>query len=628
MAASISSDQDLLRSWVRQQDEAALEALIDRYRHLVHRTARRVSGDGALAADASQLVFVLLARKAPGLLTHPTLAGWLHLASLQTTRDLIRKRTRESRKIEHYQAAMEHPGDPSDTSWKELEPMLDAALADLSGKDREALLLRFYRALSIRDVGQTLGISAAAAQKRIDRALERLRRQFARRGCTLAAPLATVLLAGFASDAQAAVPAASALAAKAATGGLAAGSQGLAGIFMKSTPLSLPALVLLAGGCWIASQFHAIAGLKEDAAAAKDSATTQRPGSPVPTSALDRNPVDWAEVVRQIKENDRFYGIKPHPRLMERISRMSVDELQAALDQVSLARLTDDDRELVQQRLAQELVSKGSPRLAMDRFLPDFEKGSWKWTMGGYFKSWIDRSPDEAIHWLADHIDRMPNPSFGFLDASFHPLLESSPQTAGRLLAAIPAARRLESLRSLENGRLSPTQQESWAALVRELMPDEDRLHGITWPTLRWSDGDGAPMPLEGISAYLDRIEASHAERGACILAAARDRPELLTGDAQSLADSLEPFRRWVRESRPDLVDRASGIALAHRFMDMQEDAMNLILDYHSRIGSDDVLLPVIEHHSGEFGDRDKARMLASHLRDPALRRIQLEKLR
>jgi hypothetical protein len=55
----------------------------------------------------------------------------------------------------------------------------------LSGADREAVLLRFYRQASHRDVAAALRVSEETAKKRIHRALDKLRRLIAKKGITL-----------------------------------------------------------------------------------------------------------------------------------------------------------------------------------------------------------------------------------------------------------------------------------------------------------------------------------------------------------------------------------------------------------------------------------------------------------
>src|SRR5262249_10181067 len=66
--------------------------------------------------------------------------------------------------------------------WDDVRPLLDDAMEGLDESDREALLLRYFKNQDLRAVGNALGVSDDAAQKRVSRALERLRENFAKRG--------------------------------------------------------------------------------------------------------------------------------------------------------------------------------------------------------------------------------------------------------------------------------------------------------------------------------------------------------------------------------------------------------------------------------------------------------------
>jgi hypothetical protein len=61
---------------------------------------------------------------------------------------------------------------------------LDAALGELNEPDRDALLLRYFEGKSAREMARILGVSDEAAQKRVTRAVDRLREVLARRGVT------------------------------------------------------------------------------------------------------------------------------------------------------------------------------------------------------------------------------------------------------------------------------------------------------------------------------------------------------------------------------------------------------------------------------------------------------------
>jgi hypothetical protein len=69
-------------------------------------------------------------------------------------------------------------------------------MSELDDTDRDAVLLRYFKNHDLRTVGATLGISDDAAQKRVSRAVERLREFFAKRGVTVGASgLAVVISA-------------------------------------------------------------------------------------------------------------------------------------------------------------------------------------------------------------------------------------------------------------------------------------------------------------------------------------------------------------------------------------------------------------------------------------------------
>lgn len=82
----------------------------------------------------------------------------------------------------------------SDVAWENVEPHLDTALGELSESDRDALLLRYFERKSAREIAQTLNVSEEAAQKRVSRAVERLREFFSKRNVTIGASGLVVLI--------------------------------------------------------------------------------------------------------------------------------------------------------------------------------------------------------------------------------------------------------------------------------------------------------------------------------------------------------------------------------------------------------------------------------------------------
>jgi hypothetical protein len=119
--------------------------------------------------------------------------------------------------------------------------VLDDAVMELKEQDREAILLRYNRGLRLAEIGARLRLTENAVQKRLDRAVEQLRSNLARRGIT---STATALAIAFEQQNAVAVPAglagASAKAALAGAVGAAGVAAGLGvSTFMLVTKLQL-----------------------------------------------------------------------------------------------------------------------------------------------------------------------------------------------------------------------------------------------------------------------------------------------------------------------------------------------------------------------------------------------------
>lgn len=182
-------DLELLRRFAGDADDRMFSEIVTRHVDFVYSAARRMVVDPHLAEDVTQSVFTELARQAASISTRVAagmpLSAWLHV----TTRNLSAKlvRTEERRRARELQATAMTPQsrDPGDAAWHQLAPQLDGALAQLPDTDRDALLLRFFERQTARDIGIRLGIGEEAAQKRITRAIDKLRQVLATRGISI-----------------------------------------------------------------------------------------------------------------------------------------------------------------------------------------------------------------------------------------------------------------------------------------------------------------------------------------------------------------------------------------------------------------------------------------------------------
>ena len=188
------TDSQLLQAYAERRSEAAFAELVRRHVDFVYSAAARMVCDPHLAEDVAQGVFLALAKNAGQLTDRTVLSGWLHRTArniaAQTVRTDIRRRAREQEAF----AMSQPPSNAPDAPWEQIAPHLDAALGELNEPDRDALLMRFFQNQSAQQMAQTMGISGEAAQKRVSRAVERLRGLFAKRGLTVGTSSLVVLL--------------------------------------------------------------------------------------------------------------------------------------------------------------------------------------------------------------------------------------------------------------------------------------------------------------------------------------------------------------------------------------------------------------------------------------------------
>jgi RNA polymerase sigma factor (sigma-70 family) len=188
------TDQQLLRDYASRRSESAFAELARRHVDLVYSAALRMVHDAHLAEDITQAVFIALSKSAGQLLDRPVLSGWLHRSAQNLAANAVRTEVRRRAREQEAVAMNELLANETDTDWENIAPYLDAALGELSEPDRDALLLRYFERKSAREMSAILNVSEEAAQKRVSRAVERLRELFSKRNVTLGASGLVVLI--------------------------------------------------------------------------------------------------------------------------------------------------------------------------------------------------------------------------------------------------------------------------------------------------------------------------------------------------------------------------------------------------------------------------------------------------
>jgi len=179
-------DLQLLREYIERGSNEAFAELVNRHIGIVYSAAARQMADVHAAEDVTQAVFIALAQSARRIRRGEVLSAWLlavtrHIAAL-TRRTEARRRRREREAAELTQA-MNTPTE--DAMWDEIAPHLDEAIARLSERNREALILRYFEGKSMEEVAARLQISPEAARQRVSRGVEQLHTVFSRKGIVL-----------------------------------------------------------------------------------------------------------------------------------------------------------------------------------------------------------------------------------------------------------------------------------------------------------------------------------------------------------------------------------------------------------------------------------------------------------
>ena len=224
----MTDDTALVREYASHHSEAAFATLVTRHVNLVYSVALRQLGDAHLAEDATQAVFIILARKAETLGPGTILPVWLCRTAQYVAADALRsRRRRQNREQEAYMQSSLNQPEAETSAWPEIAPLLDLAMTRLGAKDHSAIVLRYFEGKDLKQVGAELGVSENAAKTRVSRAVEKLRQFFLKRGLSLSV---TVIATAISANSVQAAPVG--LSKTAATVALAKGATASASVLL------------------------------------------------------------------------------------------------------------------------------------------------------------------------------------------------------------------------------------------------------------------------------------------------------------------------------------------------------------------------------------------------------------
>lgn len=185
----MDSHLHLLSRYHRHGDAAAFGVLVREHAGMVFATAKRVTGDAALAEDVAQETFLELARSGQG--TVQSVAAWLHRVAWRKACNMTRGESRRRRNEQL--AAAERQSDNFEPAWEDLEPQIDAALNDLPAALRELLMAHFLEGRAQQELALNMGVSQSTVSRQLEAGVSELRVRLRSQGVICGAGLAVLL---------------------------------------------------------------------------------------------------------------------------------------------------------------------------------------------------------------------------------------------------------------------------------------------------------------------------------------------------------------------------------------------------------------------------------------------------
>src|SRR5690349_16293647 len=141
-------DLRLLREYARTGSHSAFEQVVRRHIDLVYGVCLRRLRHAQDAEDATQDVFIHLARKAGRLREGTVLAAWLHhVARIESAQHVRKLTTRRKHEMVAARLPRQEPPTESPADFE-----MDRALSRLRAGERAAILLRFFQGRNFSEV--------------------------------------------------------------------------------------------------------------------------------------------------------------------------------------------------------------------------------------------------------------------------------------------------------------------------------------------------------------------------------------------------------------------------------------------------------------------------------------------
>lgn len=176
------TDSDLIAE-IRAGSQTAFDRLMQRHEHFVFRVAYPYAGDADSALDIAQNVFIKVHRKLDTYRGSTTFRAWLARIAQNESLSWLRSRHRfaNHEDIDEVEGPTKEPDQNLCLVESERQRDLREEIGHLNQKQQQAVVLRFYEKMPLREIGETLDCSEGQVKSILFRSIRKLRDNLGRK---------------------------------------------------------------------------------------------------------------------------------------------------------------------------------------------------------------------------------------------------------------------------------------------------------------------------------------------------------------------------------------------------------------------------------------------------------------
>ena len=419
--------------------------------------------------------------------------------------------------------------------------------------------------------------------------------------------------------------------------------------FLKPSLFLPPVIALAIAGIGLGIQRQSISGMEQEIAILQKAIAVRAApergdssgamASASSQDAKDKQLLDWKKIADQLAETQKTGGdnLRIAIHLQQRLQTMTQQELVAALDEIAALDVPKESREFLEQMLIAPLSGR-DPELVLTKFIDRLQdsNGMIIRQLFNALQELAKKDPAKATAWLDQQIvagkldskslDGKSQTRIQFEGSLVSVLMVSDPDAASLRLGGMQGDQRREILSRFQLYQLKDEDQPAFAKLVRDQLPEEDQGSALGRVASQVASRDG----YSKVTEFLERIQASPAERTACVEQAAESKMRSNSYQKKVTREDFDAMREWVTTQSPGSTASVTGKALgdavdSNRKMNFAE-ASALAVDYNKAAGNDELLTRFLESFAA-LQNKEQARVLAESISDEKHRAEILKRL-